>query len=353
MTTTIDQGRLEQFMGQAVNDMGAAITAAMIVVGDKLGLYRAMAGAGPLTVGEVARRAGTAERYTREWLLNQAASGILEYDAGRATFSLPPEQALALADEDSEVFIPGAFQVIASVFKDYERLCNAFQTGEGIPWGDHSACLFEGTERFFRPGYRAHLIKSWIPAIDGLETRLREGARVADIGCGHGASTILLAQAYPNSTFRGFDNHQESIVAATAAAEKAGVSDRVKFAAANAVDFPGEDYDFVACFDCLHDMGDPIGCATRVREALRPDGVWMIVEPYAGDSPEENLNPVGRVYYGASTAVCVPASLAYDGPALGAQAGEKRLSEMIKRGGFSRVRRAAETPFNLVLEARP
>lgn len=348
----VDEDRLHEFMHRAVGDMGAAMSAALVLAGDRLGLYQAMAGAGPLTPAELAEKTDTRERYVREWLLNQAASGYVQYDRATGRFELPAEQATALADESSPFFIPGAFQIIASMFKDEPKITRAFRTGEGVAWGEHCPCLFKGTERFFRPNYRGNLVSNWIPAIEGIEAKLRAGGRVADVGCGHGASTILMAEAFPKSTFVGFDNHPASVDAANERAREAGVADRVRFEVAAGEDFEGE-FDFVACFDCLHDMGDPVGCAANVRRRLADDGAWMIVEPFANDEPEENFNPVGRVYYAASTMICVPASLASDGPALGAQAGERRLSEVVRQGGFSSVRRAAETPFNLVLEARP
>lgn len=349
----LNEAKLGEFMNKIVGDLGATIGAAMIIIGDKVGLYKAMAGAGPLTPSELSKKAGTAERYTREWLLNQAAGGYVEYDKKTGTFLLPDEHAAALADEESPMFATGGFQVIQSVFQDASKIAEAFQSGKGIPWGDHSECLFCGTARFFKSTYTGNLVNNWIPALDGVEARLRSGATVADIGCGFGLSTIIMAKAYPKSKFFGFDNHEPSVRAAREEAEKAGVADRVQFATASSTDFPGKDYDVACCFDCLHDMGDPVGCATHVKKVLKPDGVWMIVEPFANDRPEDNLNPVGRVFYGASTAVCVPASLAFGGPALGAQAGESKLREVVEKGGFKRFRRATETPFNLILEARP
>jgi SAM-dependent methyltransferase len=352
--TEIDEAKLEAFMGQAVTDMGAIISAPLMVIGEKLGLYKAMAHAGPLSSEEVAERAGVAERPVREWLRNQAAGGYIAYDAEADRYELPDEQAMALADEDSPVYLLGVYDSIASIYADEERILEAFRTGEGMGWHEHDPRLFRGTERFFRPGYRAHLIAEWIPALDGVQEKLEAGARVADVGCGHGVSTILMAEAFPNSEFTGFDYHDASIERAREAAEEAGMGDRVRFEVAAAKDYPGEGYDLVAVFDCLHDMGDPVGAARHVRETLDDDGTWMIVEPYANDRVEENLNPVGRVFYGASTVICTPASLAQEvGLALGAQAGEQQLGEVIREGGFTRFRRATETPFNLVLEARP
>ena len=350
----VDEAKLGEFMGRAVVDMGAAISAVLVDIGDKLGLYRAMAGAGPLSSAELARRTGTTERYVREWLANQAAGGYVTYDPLTKRYTLPAEQALALADDASPVFLPGAFQLIASVFRDETKIIEAFRTGKGVGWHEHDPELFEATERFFRPGYNANLVDAWIPALDGVEAKLRAGASVADVGCGHGASTIIMAQAYPRSTFVGFDYHAASVERARQRAAEAGVGDRVTFEVAAAKEYPGRGYDLVAFFDCLHDMGDPVGAAAHVRQSLAPDGTWLLVEPFANDRLEDNLNPVGRVYYAGSTMLCTPASLSQEvGLALGAQAGEARLREVVIAGGFTRFRRAAETPFNLVLEARP
>jgi 2-polyprenyl-3-methyl-5-hydroxy-6-metoxy-1,4-benzoquinol methylase len=352
--TGIDEAKLEAFMGQAVTDMGAIISAPLMVIGEKLGLYKAMAGAGPLSSQEVADRAGVAERSVREWLRNQAAGGYVEYDSAADSYTLPNEQAMALADEDSPVYILGVYDSIASLYADEDRILEAFKSGDGMGWHEHDPRLFHGTERFFKPGYRAHLVEEWIPALDGVKEKLDAGAKVADVGCGHGASTVIMAEAFPNSQFTGFDYHEGSIDQARERAEAAGVSERVQFEAAAAADYPGDGYDLVTVFDCLHDMGDPVGAAAHVHQSLAPDGAWMIVEPFANDAVEENLNPVGRVFYGASTVICTPASLDQDvGLALGAQAGEARLAEVLKEGGFSSVSRATETPFNLVLEARP
>jgi SAM-dependent methyltransferase len=352
--TEIDEARLEAFMGQAVTDLGAVISAPLILIGEKLGLYKAMAGAGPLSSGEVAERSGAAERYVREWLRNQAAGGYVTYDAETDCYTLPDEHALALADEDSPFYILGAYDLIASLYADEDRIREAFRSGDGMGWHEHDNRLFRGTERFFRPGYRGHLVSEWIPALEGVQDKLERGAKVADIGCGHGASTIIMAEAFPNSQFFGFDYHEASIERARRAAEEAGVGDRITFAVASAKDYPGSGYDLVCVFDCLHDMGDPVGASAHILSTLDADGTWMIVEPFANDRVEENLNPVGRVFYGASTVICTPASLDQEvGLALGAQAGEARLTEVLNQGGFTRVRRATETPFNLILEGRP
>lgn len=349
----VNEAKLNEFMGKALGDMGAAISAVLVHVGDRLGLYKAMADSKPVTPADLAKKTGTAERYVREWLNNQAAGGYVTYDSATGKYTLPPEQAMALADENSPVFIQGAFQILTALYKAQPKIVDNFKTGAGMDWCEHDKALFEGTERFFRPGYRANLTTSWIPALDGVEAKLKKGAKVADVGCGHGASTILMAKAYPNSKFVGFDYHDGSVQAARKRASDAGLGDRVSFEVASSTDYPGSGYDLVAHFDCLHDMGDPVGAARHVRETLAKDGTWMIVEPFANDKPEDNHNPVGRIMYGASTAICVPASLAHRGPALGAQAGEARLRKVATEGGFTRFRRATETPFNLVLEARP
>ena len=352
-TDTIDTAALDAFMGRFVGDLGAAISAALVVIGDKLGLYRAMADGDTVTPEELAQRTGTDARYVREWLSNQAAGGYVSYEAAAGAFFLTPEQSLALAQEGSPAFVPGAFQLATALIKDEPAITAAFRSGAGVGWHEHNHDLFAGTERFFRPGYNANLVSAWIPALDGVEAKLRDGARVADVGCGHGASTLIMAEAFPRSEFVGFDYHGASIDAARQAAERAGVADRVRFEVAPAKEYPGDGYDLVAMFDCLHDMGDPAGAAAHVHGTLADDGTWLIVEPFAGDRLEDNLNPVGRVFYGASTLVCTPASRDQEvGLALGAQAGEARLREVVTAGGFTRFRRAAETPFNLVLEAR-
>ena len=350
----MDQAKLDEFMGKILNDMGAAATGAMVLIGDKLGLYKALAEAGPLSSGELAARTATAERYTREWLAAQAAAGYIQYQPETGTYAMTTEQALVLADESSPAFMAGGFEVFASMFKDEPKISEAFRTGRGVGWHEHSPCLFRGTERFFRTGYAAHLVQDWLPALAGVREKLERGAKVADVGCGHGASSILMAQAFPNSTFTGFDYHGPSVERARAAASEAGLEQRCRFEVADAKSYSGKDYDLVAFFDCLHDMGDPAGAAKHVRQSLAADGTWLIVEPFAGDAVEHNFNPVGRIYYAASTMICVPASLSQDvGLALGAQAGEARLREVVMSGGFTRFRRATATPFNLVLEARP
>jgi SAM-dependent methyltransferase len=350
---SIDQQKLEAFLGKVVEDVGAAMSAALVVIGDKLGLYRALADHGPSTAAELARHTGCAERYVQEWLDAQASGRYVEYDAASGRYTLPPEQAVALSDDTSPAFVPGLFQITSAMWAGVDRIGERFASGAGLAWGEQHVCLFEGTERFFRSSYVGNLVSSWLPALDGAVQRLERGAKVADVGCGLGASTILMAQAFPRSRFFGFDSHPHSIERARQRAVAAGVSDRVTFDVAPSTRFPGRDYDLVAHFDCLHDMEDPIGAARRAREALVGDGLWMIVEPYASDRREDNHNPVGRVFYSASTMLCVPHSLSARGPALGAQAGEARIRGIASEGGFGRFRRAAETPFNLVLEARP
>ncbi|HET8758644.1 MAG TPA: class I SAM-dependent methyltransferase [Solirubrobacteraceae bacterium] len=350
----IDDAKLEAFVHQALGELGATLNSALVVLGDQLGLYRAMAAAGALTPAELAERTGTTERYVREWLNAQAAGGYVHYDPSDERYTLPAEQAVVLADEDSPYFLPGAFQLMTASAADHPAIAAAFRSGAGVGWHEHNHGVFEGCERFFRPGYAAFLCSQWIPALDGVEAKLRAGARVADVGCGHGASTILMAQAYPASTFTGFDYHGDSIAAARERARAAGLGDRVRFDVAPAAGYPGAGYDLVCTFDCLHDMGDPVGAARHVRASLDADGTWLIVEPFANDRTEDNLNPVGRIYYAASTLLCTPASLSQEvGLALGAQAGETRLHDVITAGGLTRFRRAAQTPFNLIFEARP
>jgi SAM-dependent methyltransferase len=350
----VDPAKLDAFMSKMLADMGAAATGALVVLGDKLGLYKALAEAGPLAPHELAAQTGTAERYVREWLAAQAAAGYVEYRKETETYAMSAEQALALADERSPCFVPGAFEVIASMFKDEPKISEAFRSGRGVGWHEHSVCLFRGTERFFRAGYAAHLVQEWLPALTGVREKLERGGRVADVGCGHGASTLEMAKAFPNSTFVGFDYHGASVERARAAAREAGVEQRCRFEVSDAKSYPGTGYDLVAFFDCLHDMGDPVGVAAHVLRSLDADGTWMIVEPFAHDRVEDNLTPVGRIFYAASTMICVPASLSQEvGAALGAQAGEARLREVLFAGGFTRIRRASVTPFNLILEARP
>jgi len=358
MTTTeiptVDEARLEAFVGQAVTDMGAAISGLLLHIGDRLGLYKAMAAAGPISSADLARRTGTTERYVREWLGNQAAGGYVIYDPAERTYELPAEQAMVLANEDSPVFLAGAFETIASCYADHDIFVEAFRTGAGVGWHAHDNRLFSGVGRLFRPGYAAYLVNGWLPALDGVVDKLRAGAQVADVGCGLGASTVIMAQAFERSTFTGFDSHEPSIEAARTAAAEAGVQERARFELATAKDLPGQGYDLVCMFDALHDMGDPVGAARRVRQALAPDGTLLLVEPRAGDALEQNLNPVGRAYYGLSTVICTPGSLAQDvGLGLGAQAGEERLAAVLREAGFNHVRRATETPFNIILEARP
>jgi SAM-dependent methyltransferase len=342
------------FVHKALGDVAGALTASLVVIGDRLGLYKAMAGAGGLTPAELAARTGTTERYVREWLAGQAGAGYLTYEPATGRYTLPDAHAAALADDDSPACVLGGFEGMLAATRVTPKVIEAFRSGKGVGWHEHDADLFTGVERFFRPGYLAHLVDSWIPALDGVAAKLARGARVADVGCGHGASTIIMGKAFPRSKFTGFDYHQASIDAATERARKAGVGDHVRFEMAPAKAFPGTGYDLVTCFDCLHDMGDPVGAAHHVQEALAPDGTFLLVEPFANDNVEDNLNPVGRLFYSVSTIVCTPASLSQEvGLALGAQAGEGRLREVLRQAGFSRVRRATETPFNLVLEARP
>ena len=351
----VDEAKLHELLGKAVNEWGAAEGALLTFAGDKLGLFKAMAGAGELTPEELAKKTGTQPRIIKEWLAAQAAGGFVTYNPASGTYTLPEEQAFALIDENSPAYIAGFYQTLVSLFKDQEKIIEAFRTGKGLGWGDHHHYLFEGTERFFKPNYVANLTTSWIPALDGVEDKLRRGgeAKVADVGCGHGASTILMAKAYPNSKIIGFDYHRPSIEWARKQAEKEGLKN-ITFEVAGATDYPGDDYDLVTFFDCFHDMGNPTGAARHVLQTLnkKKDGTWMLVEPFANDKVEDNLNPLGRVFYGASTMICVPASLNESGPALGAQAGEERIRELVKSAGFSKFRRATQTPFNLIFEAR-
>ena len=350
----IDEDKLMQFVFRAVDEVGATLNTALVVMGDKLGLYRALTGAGPLTPAELAERTGTSERYVREWLNAQAAGSYIEYDPDSGRYSLPPEQAVALTDSESPAYLPGFFQIALGSVLDSPKIAEAARSGAGFGWHEHVHDVHEGCERFFRPGYNANLTANWLPTLDGVVAKLERGALVADVGCGYGASTILMAQAFPNSTFAGSDYHGGSIEAARDHARQAGVTERVSFETAPAAAYGGTGYDLVTMFDCLHDMGDPVGAARHVRGTLKPDGTWMIVEPRAGDRVEENFNPVGRAYYSFSTLLCTPASLSQEvGLALGAQAGEARIRDVVTAGGFTRFRRVAETPFNLVFEARP
>jgi 2-polyprenyl-3-methyl-5-hydroxy-6-metoxy-1,4-benzoquinol methylase len=348
----IDQDKLNAFLGQVVGELGAAMNAALVLIGEKLGLYKAMAGAGPMSPGELAKKTGTDERYVKEWMSAQAAGGYITYDAATQKFTLPNEQAFALAVEESPAYLPGAFHIVSAILKDEPKLTEAFRSGDGVGWDEHDTALFLGTEKFFRPNYAANLVSSWIPALEGVEAKLKKGARVADIGCGHGASTVLMAQAYPNSQFVGFDYHGPSIGAARRAAAKGGAKN-ASFEVATAKDFHGAKYDFVTFFDCLHDMGDPVGASQHVLEMMNPGATWMIVEPFAHDALEKNLNPVGRLFYAASTMICTPASRAQEvGLCMGAQSGEARMREVVTSAGFKTFRRATETPFNLVYEAK-
>jgi SAM-dependent methyltransferase len=349
----IDMNKLNAFIGQFVTDLGAAVHAGMVVIGEKLGLYKGLAG-GPLSSVQLAARTKTDERYLREWLASQAAGGYINYDEETDKFSLSEEQAFALAMEDSPAYLPGAFELALGSLAAVPRIIESFRTGAGMGWHEHVDGVFHGCEKFFRPGYAANLVSSWIPALQDVRQKLEAGARVADVGCGKGASTILMAKAFPQSQFFGFDYHDQSIEAARESARRNGVADRVTFEVSTAKQFPGSNYDFVAVFDCLHDMGDPIGAAKHVRQSLASDGTWMIVEPFANDRLKDNLNPVGRVYYSFSTLLCTPCSRSQEvGMCLGAQAGETRIGEVVMSAGFNRFRRATETPFNIVYEARP
>ena len=350
---TIDQDKLMDFLHKFVGDLGATMAAGNVLVGDRLGLYRALAGR-PMLPHELAERTGTATRYVDEWLRGQAAGGYVEYDPQTGAYSLTPEQAFALTDPDGAVFAPGAFELALGALRSEQRVIQAFRSGAGVGWHEHHEDVFSGCERFFRPGYTASLVAAWIPALDGAEAKLQASARVADVGCGHGASTTLMARAYPASFFTGSDYHEESVIAARKQAAEAGLADRVRFDVAPAQTFGGGPYDLVTSFDCLHDMGDPLGAARNIREMLAPDGTWMIVEPAAGGSVTDNLNPVGRVYYSFSTFLCVPNALSQDGGySLGAQAGEEPVRRLAADAGFTAFRRVAETPFNIVYEARP
>lgn len=348
-----DLQKLDTLVGRLVGDVGAAVSGALVVLGDHLGIFKAMADGAPVRAQELAAKTGVKERYLREWLSAQAAADYVTYHEETDRFSLTPEQAMVFAEENSPAFFVGAFEVVQSMWMDEPKIADAFRTGRGVGWHEHSTCLFRGTERFFRPGYNSHLVAEWIPSLDGVEEKLKAGANVADVGCGHGASTILMAKAYPASRFTGFDYHGPSIEKAKLAAQDAGVADRVGFEQSSAAEYPGRDYDMIAMFDCLHDMGDPVGAGQHVRETLAENGTWLIVEPFAHDHLKDNLNPVGRVFYGASTMICTPASLSQEvGLGLGAQAGELKLRKVALDAGFSHFRRATETPFNMVFEVR-
>ena len=354
MTKPVDEAKLNQFVGQMLGDLGGALSVPLVRIGDRLGLYKALHADGPMTPAELATKTNVAERYAREWLSHQAASGYLTYDSKTGKFTLPPEQAMVLAEPDSPVYLQGGFDIAVTMMENQALLEPAFRSGKGVGWGEQSQCLFCAAGRFFRPGYHNSLAESWLPALDGVVAKLKRGATVADVGCGHGFSTVIMAKAFPNSTFIGYDFHLGSVEQARLHARQHGVTANTRFEVALASEFPGNDLDLVTFFDCLHDMGDPVGAARHVRQALKPDGNWMIVEPASGDRLEDNLNPVSRLYYAASTMICVPTSLDQPvGAALGAQAGLKMLSSAISEGGFSNVRKAIETPFNMILEARP
>jgi 2-polyprenyl-3-methyl-5-hydroxy-6-metoxy-1,4-benzoquinol methylase len=351
---SLDETKLNSIVQKVIDDIGAAFHAPLVLIGEKLGLFKAMAGQGQVTSAQLAERTGTAERYIREWLPAMAAGGYVTFDPATQKYSLSDEQACAFADENSPVYLPGAFQAATAAIRSQEQIADAFRTGKGFGWEEHDQNLAEGGDRFYTPNYLTHLVQSWIPALDGVEDKLRQGASVADIGCGCGTSTIIMAQAFPHSTFHGSDPHEVSITAARRKAEEAKVSDRVQFEVASGTTFSGGNYDFVTAFDCLHDMGDPVAASTHVLRSLKSDGTWMIVEPFAGDRVEENLTPIGRLYYCASVLICVPCALQQEGGiALGGQAGETRLREVLHKGGFTRFRRVLETPINMVFEARP
>jgi SAM-dependent methyltransferase len=350
----VDEAKLQEFIGRAVGEWGAVESALLTFIGDKLGLFKAMAGAGALTPEELAKKTGTHPRIIKEWLAAQTAGGFVTYNSSAGTYTLPEEQALALTDENSPAYIAGEYQVLMGLFKDEEKIIDAFRSGKGLGWGDHHHYLFEGTERFFKPSYVTNLTTSWIPALEGVEDKLKNGGgtKIADVGCGHGVSTILMAKAYPNSQIIGFDYHKPSIEWARKQAEKEGLKN-ISFEVSGATDYPGDDYDLVTFFDCFHDMGNPAGAAKHVLQTLKKkNGAWMLIEPFANDKLEDNLNPIGRAFYSGSTLICVPASLNENGPALGAQAGEQRIKEVVTAAGFSKFRRATQTPFNLVFEAR-
>jgi SAM-dependent methyltransferase len=350
----VDEAKLNQFLGQIFGDIGGALSVPLVRIGDKLGLYKALNQDGPMNSSELAAKTKIAERYAREWLCQQAASGYLTYDAATGKFTLPPEQAMVFAEPDSPVYLQAAFDMAVAMMENQPLVEPAFRTGKGVGWGDQAQCMFCAVARFFRPGYHSNLVASWLPALEGVVAKLERGATVADVGCGHGVSTAIMAKAFPKSTFIGYDFHPSSIEAAQAHASEHGVTANTRFEVATAQDFPGKNLDLVTFFDCLHDMGDPLGAARQVRQALKPDGSWMIVEPAAADRLEGNINPISRMFYAGSTMICIPTSLDQPvGLALGAQAGFAKLSSLISEGGFGRVRKATETPFNMILEARP
>lgn len=353
-TTPVDETKLNTFIGQMLSDLGGASSVAMVRMGDALGLYKFLHLKGPMTTPELAKMAKVDARYLREWLSHQAASNYLAYDPASERFSLTPEQAMVFANEESLVYMMGGFDLMAALLENQSKVQAAFKSGRGVAWDDQAGCMFCAVARFFRPGYHNNLVASWLPALDGVMAKLERGAKVADVGCGHGWSTVLMAKAFPNSQFVGYDFHAGSIEDARAHADSHGVTANTTFEVGLAKDYPGTGFDLVTCFDCLHDMGDPTGAAAHIRQSLKKDGTWMIVEPMAGDALQQNLNPVGRLFYAGSTMICIPTSLSQEvGAALGAQAGEAKLREVIGKGGFSRIRRATETPFNMILEARP
>jgi SAM-dependent methyltransferase len=350
----VDEAKLNQFIGQILGDLGGAASVPMVRIGDRLGLYKALHKDGAMTPAELAAKTKIAERYAREWLSHQAASNYLTFDPATGKFTLPPEQAMVFAEPDSPVYLQGAFDLAVAMMENQPLVEPAFRTGKGVGWGDQAQCMFCTVARFFRPGYHNNLVASWLPALDGVIAKLERGAKVADVGCGHGVSTAIMAKAFPKSTFIGYDFHPSSIEAARSHAKDHGLTANTRFEVATAQDFPDKDLDLITFFDCLHDMGDPLGAAQHVRQALKPDGSWMIVEPAAADRLEDNLNPISRMYYAGSTMICIPTSLDQPvGAALGAQAGFAKLSSVIDEAGFGHVRRATETPFNMILEARP
>lgn len=349
----IDQSKLHEFMMKAVADMGSSLGAMSIILGDRLGLYKTMAKTGPITSGDLAEQTNTAERYIREWLAGQAAAGNITYSPNDRKYTLPKENAMVLAHEDSPTYIMGSYQILRSIFKDEDKFVDIFKTGKGLRWGEHHHDLFEGTAKFFKPNYMGNLVQSWIPSLDGVEEKLKKGAKVANIGCGYGIPSVIMAKEYPNSKFYGFDNHESSIDAAKQLAQKDGLAGRAEFAVVSANDSIGNDYDLVTFFDCLHDMADPVGALKFAKQSLKADGTCMIIEPMANDNIEDNLNLVGRIYYAASSMICVPNSLADNGVALGAQAGEKKIKDVAEKAGFTKFRRVSQTPFNIVYEARP